>query len=212
MPYSTPELKIGGKPMIKVGTIENIQDSPEKVAKLLASIGKKSLDFIDDKDHSLLKESYRIEIVPVGYPRWEFQLHIHPKYWFDMLYYKEAKNDEDKKAIIKIAQEYVNGVRSSYMPSCPKTSLTSHPSRNYCKYHPTCVSSEYLFDCINSDNLSNNNISLTEKKTGLNNLINYIVPNKGKRSTAPVNCNWYAEDERHVRAVKKSDQYIILSR
>ena len=133
-----------------------------------------------------------------------------------MLYYKEAKNDEEKKAVIKIAREYVNGVRSSYRPSFPKTSLTPHPSRNYCKYHPTCVSSEYLFDCydnINSDNLSNNNIPLTEKKTSPSNHINYIAPdvycNKGKRSTAPVNCNWYAEDARHV---KKGDQYIILSR
>src|ERR1051326_9042082 len=46
--------------------------------------------------------------------------------------------------------------------------------------------------------------------------INYIEPdvycNKGKRSTAPVNCNWCAADERHVRTVKKDDQYIILSR
>ena len=89
--------------MVKVGTIENIQDSPEKVAKLLASMGKKSLDFIDAKERSFLKKSYRIEIVPVEHSRWEFQLHIHPKYWFDMLYYKEAKNDEVKKAVIKIA-------------------------------------------------------------------------------------------------------------
>ena len=83
MPYSTPienALKIDGKPMIKVGTIENIQDSPKKVAKLLASMGKISLDFIDDKKHSLLKESYRIEIVPVEHLCWEFQLNIHLKY------------------------------------------------------------------------------------------------------------------------------------
>src|SRR4051812_35268461 len=128
-----------------------------------------------------------------------------------MLYYKEAKSDGEKKAVIKIAREYVNGVRSSYNPSSPMTSLTLHLSRNCCKYHPTCVLSEYLFDCydnINSDNLSNNNISLTEKKIGPNYHINYIAPdvycNKDKRSTAPVNCNWYAEDERHVRTVKKS--------
>ena len=135
-----------------------------------------------------------------------------------MLYYKGVKNDEEKKAVIKIAREYVNGVRSSYKPSFPETLLIPHLSRNYCKYHPTCVLSEYLFDCydnINSDNLSNNNISLTEKKAGPNNHINYIALdvycNKGKRITTPVNCNWYAEDERHVRTVKKSDQYIVLS-
>ena len=64
MSYSTPiknELKIGGEPMIRVGTIENIQDSPEKVAKLLASMGKKSLDFIDDKEHSLLKNHIELK-------------------------------------------------------------------------------------------------------------------------------------------------------
>ena len=107
-------------------------------------------------------------------------------------------------------------MRSSYSPSFSKTLLTPHPSRNYCKYHPTCVLSEYLFDCYdNTPRESNNNISLTEKKAGPNHHINYIAPdvycNKGKRST---NCNWYAEDERHVRTMKmkNGDQYIILSR
>ena len=83
MSYS---LKLEKKPMIKVGIIENIQDSLENVAKLLASMGKRSL-VVDDKRHSLLKKSYRIEIVPVELLRWEFQRHIDPKYWFDMLYY-----------------------------------------------------------------------------------------------------------------------------
>lgn len=53
------------------------------------------------------------------------------------------------------------------------------------------------------------------KKKKSSNHINYIAPdvycNKGKRST---NCNWYAEDERHVKTMKmkNGDQYIILSR
>jgi len=85
-----------------------------------------------------------------------------------MLYYKEVKNDKEKKAVIKIAWEYINGVRSSYRLSFSKTSLIPYPSSNYCKYYPTYILSEYLFDCydnINSDsynNLSNN--PLTEKK------------------------------------------------
>ncbi len=53
--------------MIKVETIKNIQDSPKKVAKLLVFMGKISLDFINDKEHSLLKESYKIEIILVEY-------------------------------------------------------------------------------------------------------------------------------------------------
>ena len=54
-------LKMGKETMVKVGIIENIQDSPEKVAKLLASMGKKSLDFIDDKEHSLLKNHIELK-------------------------------------------------------------------------------------------------------------------------------------------------------
>jgi hypothetical protein len=58
-------------------------------------------------------------------------------------------------------------VRSSYRPSFPETSLTLRPSRNYCKKHPTCVSSEYLFDChnINSSDLNSNNILYLLQKT-----------------------------------------------
>ncbi|GET04029.1 hypothetical protein GLOIN_2v1783898 [Rhizophagus clarus] len=103
--------------MIVVGVIENIKDSPEIVANLLASMGKKSLNFIDDKTI----------------------------YWFDMLYYIEAKNDQEKKAVIKTTREYVNEYlfhfHNEYPNSlCKNSSLTNikfcnkhNPQYAFCK-------------------------------------------------------------------------------
>src|SRR5947209_8604496 len=110
------------RPVIRIDSIENILDNPVNVAKKLVELSKRSLDFIEDPQHALFKKSYRIEIVPVEHPRWEFQLHIHPKYWFDMIYYNEAKNEKEKKGAIKIAREYVNSIRSTYKPSIPYSS------------------------------------------------------------------------------------------
>lgn len=119
--FTVEDSLVWDRPIIKVGTIENIQDSPERVAKALAILGRKCLDFVDNKDHALFKKSYRIEIVPVDHPRWEYQLHIPAKAWFYMLYYKIAQNNEEKRIVLVTARDYVNSVRTSYKPSFPET-------------------------------------------------------------------------------------------
>ncbi|PKC57554.1 hypothetical protein RhiirA1_428398, partial [Rhizophagus irregularis] len=68
------------KPIVKIG-----------VSKALAFLGRKCLDFIDDREHAAFKKSYRIEIVPVNHPQWEFQLHISAENWFVTLKLKTLK-------------------------------------------------------------------------------------------------------------------------
>jgi hypothetical protein len=131
------------KPIVKIGTIENIEDTPDSISEALVVLGGKCLDFIDNKEHAVFKKSYRIEIVPVKHPQWEFQLYFPAENWFDMLYYVKAKNVEAKNKVLATAREYVNNVKSSYSPSIPEISLTPVLSRNYCATHANCILSKY---------------------------------------------------------------------
>ncbi|GES82044.1 hypothetical protein GLOIN_2v1782595 [Rhizophagus clarus] len=209
------------KPIVKIGTIENIEDTPDRVSKALASLGKKCLDFIDNKEHALFKKSYRIEIVPVKHPQWEFQLYFPAEIWFDMLYYVKAKDAEEKNMVLAAAREYVNSVRSSYRPSIPEISLTPVLSRIYCATHADCISSKYPHSSLRYllDKITNI-ISYSDNKTGTRHDTRYAEPNIFCRKTnvpqqskKPTSCNWYAEDERVVFKKDKSyPSYVVLSR
>ncbi|CAI2190500.1 7928_t:CDS:1, partial [Funneliformis geosporum] len=206
------------KPIVKFGTIENIEDTPDRVSKALASLGKECMDFIDNKENALFKKSYRIEIVPAEHPQWEFQLYFPAETWFDRLYYVKAESAEEKNKVLATAREYVNSVRSTYRPSIPETSLTPVLSKIYCATHANCIISKYprtsllyLLDKIT------NIITCSDNKIGGRHDPRYSEPNifcrksdVPQRSKTPTKCNWYAENERIVS--RKSSTYVILSR